>query len=364
MNTLIETTPERITQYYREGTSDKVYQVSLEPAGELFVVNFAYGRRGSTLNTGTKTASPVDYATARKTYDRLVREKTAKGYTPGPDGTPFQNTAKADRFTGILPQLLNPVDEGQVQRLLNDADFGMQEKFDGRRVLLQKTGSEILPINRKGLVIGLFSSIIRSAEFIPGDYLLDGECVGDVFYAFDLLERDGEDLRLLPCQRRLFELAGLLSDIEHPHIELVPTAYQPEEKQRLFDELRQANREGVVFKRLDAPYTPGRPNSGGPALKHKFCATLSAVVAHLNARRSVEIRLLGKDGWQVAGNVTIPANESLPKVGEVVEVRYLHAFAQSGVLYQPVYLGKRSDIEPADCLAGQLKFKPSEEDES
>jgi bifunctional non-homologous end joining protein LigD len=178
------------------------------------------------------------------------------------------------------------------------------------------------------------------------------------------LERDSDDLHPLPCERRLFELAGLLSDIEHPHIELVPTAYQPEEKRRLFDELRQANKEGVVFKRLDAPYTPGRPNSGGPALKHKFCATLSAVVARLNARRSVEIRLLGKDGWQVAGNVTIPVNEPLPNVGEVVEARYLYAFPESGVLYQPVYLGKRSDLEPAECLAGQLKFKPSEEDEA
>ena len=65
------------TMYYREGTSDKVYQASIEPSGELFVVNFAFGRRGSTLSTGTKTMSPVDYATAKTIYDKLVREKTA-----------------------------------------------------------------------------------------------------------------------------------------------------------------------------------------------------------------------------------------------------------------------------------------------
>jgi len=40
-----------ITLYYREGSSDKVYQCSIEPSGELFVVNFAHGRRGSTMNT-------------------------------------------------------------------------------------------------------------------------------------------------------------------------------------------------------------------------------------------------------------------------------------------------------------------------
>jgi len=36
-----------------------------------------------------------------------------------------------------------------------------------------------------------------------------------------------------------------------------------------------------VFKRLDAPHTPGKPNSGGPQLKFKFCAMLSAVVAKI-----------------------------------------------------------------------------------
>src|ERR1039457_3532182 len=87
---------ETITLYYREGSSDKVYQASIEPVGELFVVNFAYGRRGSTLSSGTKNSSPVDYDMAKRTYDKLVREKMAKGYTPGPDGTPYQHIDKAD----------------------------------------------------------------------------------------------------------------------------------------------------------------------------------------------------------------------------------------------------------------------------
>jgi len=61
-----ETKPERITSYYREGSSDKVYQAAIEPEGDLFVVNFAFGRQGSTLSTGTKTSSPVDYETAKR----------------------------------------------------------------------------------------------------------------------------------------------------------------------------------------------------------------------------------------------------------------------------------------------------------
>src|SRR5437899_6898713 len=101
---------ERMTLYYREGSSDKVYQASIEPRGELFVINFAFGRRGSTLQTGTKTSEPVDHDSAMNIYDKLIREKKAKGYTEGPDGTPYQHTDTEERATGVLPQLLNPIE--------------------------------------------------------------------------------------------------------------------------------------------------------------------------------------------------------------------------------------------------------------
>lgn len=63
------------------------------------------------------------------------------------------------------------------------------------------------------------------------------------------------------------------------HIEFVPAATDPANKERLFRHLQSERKEGVVFKRLSAPYTPGRSNSGGNQLKHKFYANLSAVVA-------------------------------------------------------------------------------------
>jgi len=67
MNAVSEAT-ERVALYYQEGSSDKVYQAAIEPAGTRFVVNFAYGRRGATLSTGTKTSAPVDYPAAKKIY--------------------------------------------------------------------------------------------------------------------------------------------------------------------------------------------------------------------------------------------------------------------------------------------------------
>jgi bifunctional non-homologous end joining protein LigD len=354
---------ETITLYFREGSSDKVYQAAIEPAGELFVVNFAYGRRGSTLQTGAKTSSPVDYDTAKRTYDKLVREKLAKGYTPGPDGTPYQHTDKADRATGILPQLLNSIGEQEVKRLLRDPFWCAQEKFDGRRVIIQKQGDLVTAINRKGLVIGLASPIGVSAQKIPSSFVLDGECVGDVLYAFDLLEWDGEDYRPKPYQRRLVTLARLLDTPGVVHIELAETMTDSANKERLFRHLQSEKREGVVLKRLDAPYAPGRPSSGGPALKHKFYATLSAVVSKLNPQRSVELRLLNCKGWVPVGNVTIPPNHPVPPVGAVVEVRYLHGFKESNSLYQPTYLGQRKDIEQHECILAQVKFKPNGSEE-
>ena len=37
-----------------------------------FVVRFAYGRRGATLQSGSKTPAPVDYHMVLKAFDQLV----------------------------------------------------------------------------------------------------------------------------------------------------------------------------------------------------------------------------------------------------------------------------------------------------
>jgi bifunctional non-homologous end joining protein LigD len=349
--------PERLTLYYRQGPSDKVYQAAIEPSGDLFVVTFAYGRRGSTLNTGSKTEQPVAYDEPRRIYDKLVREKTAKGYAPGAEGTPYVNGNSDREPSGYLPQLLNPVEGESVQALLRDNLHVAQPKFDGRRLLLRKEGAAIDGINRKGLPVGLPEPVFQAFRPIPGDCVLDGESVGDTFHAFDLLQLDGADVRKLCYADRLTALMNLLAGVQQRTIRFCETAYSAEQKSRMLAALRAAGAEGIVFKRLDAPYIAGRPNSGGPQLKCKFYASLSAVVARLNAQRSVEIRLLGKDGWVTAGNVTIPPNHRVPQVGRVVEVRYLYAFPESGIVYQPVYLGERADIEPHECVRSQLKYK-------
>ncbi|MGJ8655885.1 MAG: hypothetical protein ACSHX6_05480 [Akkermansiaceae bacterium] len=66
---------------FTKGTSDKVYEVDLcQSADDEYVVNFRFGKAGSRLREGTKTAFPVDLAVAEIMFTRLVKQKTDKGY--------------------------------------------------------------------------------------------------------------------------------------------------------------------------------------------------------------------------------------------------------------------------------------------
>jgi len=357
---------ENVTLHLREGTSDKIYQASLEQKDGGFVVNFAFGRRGATLQTGTKTAAPVPYEKAKALYDKLIREKMGKGYTPGPDGTPYSHTDNEDRDTGVRCQLLNAVDEKDAARLIDDPAYWLQEKLDGKRILMRTEGGKATGINRKGLAVGLPEPILTAAKALGRSCLLDGECVGDTLHVFDVLELDGTDQRPLPYSQRLKQLTVLLATVRGKGICLVETAMARANKRILFEKLKKEQREGVVFKDCAAPYTPGRPASGGSQLKHKFYATASLIVAKVNDKRSVALELYANKKERVeAGNVTIPPNLPIPKEGAVVEVRYLHAFKESGRLYQPIFLGVRDDIEASACTTAQLKYRtPSEDDEA
>ncbi|WP_042505667.1 WGR domain-containing protein [Algibacter lectus] len=95
--------------YFTEGKSDKVYEVDLcESGGDLFVVNFRYGRRGATLREGTKTVFPVDYEDALSIFNKLVESKEKKGYSEsGSVSIPVkQNTAREDTILKYLEQAI------------------------------------------------------------------------------------------------------------------------------------------------------------------------------------------------------------------------------------------------------------------
>ena len=103
---------DRISLWYCEGASDKVYQAEIVPVSDGFQVNFAYGRRAGTMNTGTKTSKPVPYAQAKKIFDTLVHAKIAKGYEPM--GAPIK-VCLLSRICGaiLVPGVVPSCDKGQ-----------------------------------------------------------------------------------------------------------------------------------------------------------------------------------------------------------------------------------------------------------
>lgn len=359
---MTSTTPtlQSASLYFREGSSDKEYHAAIEPKGEGYLVTFAYGRRGTTLTTGTKTTYPVSLAEATKVFDKLVTSKLAKGYQYSSASAgvvkPSQQTGDEGRDSGIRCQLLNAVEHAYVSLLLRDNRHCLQEKHDGRRLMVRKQGDDITGINRRGLIVAIPDAIREAFEHIPYDVLIDGEAVGDTLHAFDMLEVKGTCLRK---RRYIDRFAGLMMVIPPslPALRWVSTAVDPNDKIEIYEELLSTNREGVVFKDMDAPYSPGRPNSGGPQLKFKFVESASFVVTGINAKRSVTLGLYDGDTLVSAGNITIPPNHAIPEVGNVVDARYLHAFRESGSIYQPVYLGRRSDIPASECVVEQLKYK-------
>jgi bifunctional non-homologous end joining protein LigD len=353
-----------ITLYFKQGSSDKVYQASIEQSADGYVVNFAYGRRGSTLTLGSKTQAAVELDAAEKIFDKLIKEKKAKGYTEGLEGTPYVATSNEERRTGYLPQLLNPIGEGEALKYITHTRFGAQEKYDGKRIMLIVSESEVVASNRSGLACGIPESVVEAARALfntSGCLVLDGEMVGETYFTFDILVRDGDDLSGRSYEQRYNILKAYVGTTAAPIVR-AELAISYEAKYQLVEQLRAEGREGVVFKDLDASYTAGRPNSGGSQLKLKFVDTCSALVTRHNAQRSVALSLFDEtaDDWTEVGNVTIPPNKAIPLVGAIVEVRYLYAY-RGGSLFQPVYLGERDDIQKLSCTLLQLKYKAEAE---
>lgn len=350
--------PESIALFYTEGSSDKEYRVELRDVGNGQWMTLAFnGRRGSTLTEQKKTQTPVDFDTAKKEYDKVVKSKLKGGYTPDQSGAVYQSTDMSDRFSGFVPQLLNSVRKpSEVELLIIDAKQVAQEKHDGeRRPIRRQGGGTVQGINKEGLVVGLPVTLVADIESLGIDVLVDGEVMGERYVAFDLLEADGTDLRSLSYDERLGRLTGMMAGKAFNGMELIFTARTSAQKRKLLEDLRSHRGEGVVFKDSGAHYAPGRPASGGSQHKYKFLETCSVRVASQNTKkRSVAVEAVNAAGDIVPlGNVTIPPNFDVPAPGAIVNVEYLYLY-DKGSLFQTTYKGERTDQTQPDELS---KFK-------
>jgi hypothetical protein len=97
----------KVRLVFREGKSDKVYEVDLVElpgaAAERFLVNFRYGRRGSALRDGTKTTHAVTLAEAEDVYRSVVVSKTNSGYWDESGAAPVRATAAPASATSENP---------------------------------------------------------------------------------------------------------------------------------------------------------------------------------------------------------------------------------------------------------------------
>ena len=356
------TIKESIDLFFQEGGSDKEYHIQLVDLQDgTYVVNFQFGRRGSALKHGTKTETPVALAQAEKIYASLKREKMGKGYAPNSSmgsnsPAPAQQVQTASKQVYILPQLLNPVEDAEMY--INDDSFLAQEKKDyERRIIISDGKGNVMGLNKKGQQVPVPKNIANS---IKNECTLDGEISDDVYYVFDIISFEGKDLKSYSATQRL----EYLSAMEFGNsVEVVETAYTTGQKRDMFETLKAERREGIVFKKKSASYTPGRPNSGGNQLKYKFYKTATFIVANeTKDKRSVGLELIDDNtGHRIfMGKVTIPPNYDVPAIGDLVEVRYLYAY-RGGAVYQPTYLGKRNDSDLTDATMKQIIYKADEE---
>jgi len=347
-----------ITLFFSNGSSDKVYKASIEETLGGRLVNFAYGRKGSTLRTGTKTQSPVTPEKAEAIYDKLVKSKTSKGYTEQTDGETYTSVSRDDDKSGFSCQLLNPITIDELDKKVKTNKYIMQRKYDGVRLSIESK-AETKGINRKGLYVGASSTIIQGHCELKEDnkatsMLIDGEGLGDKHAVFDIVELNGECLKSKPYSERFEILTKLMEKYNGT------TLFLSESTTSDFETMIQTGRdskwEGVVIKEASAKYEPGRPSSYGTQLKFKFYKTASVIVEKINEKRSVAMSILDGTKRTPIGNVTIPVNAEIPKANDIIEVRYLYAMP-SNALYQPTYNMPRNDIDEAECLISQLEYK-------
>jgi bifunctional non-homologous end joining protein LigD len=260
--------------------------------------------------------------------------------------------------TGLRPQLLNPITEEEATRYLDDAEWCIQEKKDGKHGLIEKFGPAITAANKQGLEMGIPKPVEDIVKDLP-DVVLDGELINNkVFHVFDLLEHNGEDLRKQTYYIRYTRLRKLIKDQEN--MKVVKSCYGTKEKTEFFLRMKKEGREGVVFKRMTASFTEGRPDTGGDMVKCKFWASLSAIVDEEKTGKASFISyVLDPKGNRVYLGNCSALGKTTPQAGDIVEIKYLYAY-KGGKLIQPVMLEIRDDVAKEDCSTKQLKFKREE----
>ena len=236
----------------------------------------ASGRAMKAIEAGTgKKPKPFMRA---KTFraNAIWQSRSRKDNDPPEPAEKPRNISKPPRF--IEPQLAQLVEQPP-----SGAGWAHEVKFDGYRIQLHVERGRAKLLTRNGLDwTAKFSAIAEVAATLP-DCILDGEvCALDhdgapdfaalqaalsegksqglIYFAFDLLFANGEDLRPLPASARKALLAKLLkAGKSDRRLRLVE--HFAGSGETVLQSACRMNLEGIVSKRLDAPYAAGRVGS-------------------------------------------------------------------------------------------------------
>jgi len=202
----------------------------------------------------------------------------------GVSAAPTQGTRAKTRLKAVKVSAIPSFVEPQLSRLLQRPPdlpgWGHEVKFDGYRAQARVAKGRAVIRTRKGLDWSdRFAATAAEAAALP-DCLIDGEIVALderglpsfsalqaalsaeksqdlVFFAFDLLFEGKEDLRTLPLGERKARLQRLLSGLDAGgHIRYVD--HLESNAEAVLASACKMGLEGIVSKKLDAPYRSGR----------------------------------------------------------------------------------------------------------
>ncbi|MDB5479893.1 MAG: uncharacterized protein JWO83_946 [Caulobacteraceae bacterium] len=233
------------------------------------------GRAATPFMTAMATAADAVWRSNRNAHSTAAASPPAT-IRPAPRAEPRQKAA------GPMPDFIPPQLCKSSATPPRGGGWGHEIKFDGYRMQLRAEGGKAVLLTRKGLDWSeKFKAIVKAGAKLP-DGIYDGEVVALdhtgapdfaalqaaisdgktddlIFFGFDLMFQAGEDLRPAPLTDRKARLQPLL--------EAAPAGARP--NLRYVEHfvtagdavLRSACRmhlEGVISKRLDAPYLSGR----------------------------------------------------------------------------------------------------------
>jgi bifunctional non-homologous end joining protein LigD len=195
-----------------------------------------------------------------------------------------------------LPDFVEPM-KAQLVDSIRPGDWIYEIKFDGYRALALRGGRETRILSRNQKNLGKkFPEITSSiAALHVQDLIVDGEVVAlddkgrpsfqllqgydmglvrppIVFYAFDLLRLNGEELRGLPIEERKAKLAALL---KNPPPSIRYSASFTQNIEELLNRVRELSLEGLIGKRAGSKYDSKR---SGAWIKIKLYQQESFVV--------------------------------------------------------------------------------------